>query len=90
MSDSKIRHLAHEILTLKEEEREELAEKVLPVLLLTREGLEGIDQALGALSDQELAALVDRARSRNRDVPDQTIAAVIGEALRAARATSRS
>ena len=90
MGDSKVRHLAQEILSLKKEEREELAEQVLPLLLLTREGLEGIDQALRALSDHELAALVERARSRNRDIPDQTIAAVIGEALRAARAASRS
>jgi len=45
---------------------------------------------LQALSDQELDALVERARRRSQDVPEETVAAVIGEALRAVRAQSRS
>jgi len=35
-------------------------------------------------------ALVERARRRSQDVPEETVAAVIGEALRAVRAQSRS
>ena len=42
------------------------------------------------LSDEELDALVERARARGRDLPEEAIAAVIGEALRAVRAQSRS
>jgi len=71
-------------------ERQQLAEEILPVLLTTRPGLAGIDQALQPLSDEELDALVERARSRGRDLADATAAAVIGEALRAVRAQSRS
>lgn len=61
--------------------------EVLPVLLTTRAGLEGIDEALRALSDQELDAIVERARSRRRDLMDATGAVVIDEALRSARAS---
>ena len=43
-----------------------------------------------ALTDKELDALVERARSRGRDLPEAFVASVIGEALRAARASSRS
>jgi hypothetical protein len=35
-------------------------------------------------------ALVERARTRARDIPEDAIAALIGEALRAVRAQSRS
>lgn len=49
-------------------------------------GLAGIDQALQALSDQELDALIERTRSRGPDLPGSTVAVVIGEALRAVRA----
>ena len=90
MDKSKVKALTQEILALSEAEREQLAEEVLPVLLTTRPGLAGIDQALQALSDQELDALIERARSRGRDLPDSTVAEVIGEALRAVRAQSRS
>lgn len=90
MHQSKVKALTQEILALPEAERQQLAEEILPVLLTTRPGLAGIDQALQSLSDEELDALVERARSRGRDLPDATVAAVIGEALRAVRAQSRS
>ena len=64
MDKSKVKALTQEILALPEAEREQLAEEVLPVLLTTRPGLAGIDHALQALSDQELDALIERARSR--------------------------
>lgn len=86
----KVEHLVREIMTLPEGERQQLAREVLPSLLMTKVGLEGIDQALQALSEEELDALVERARNRNRDVPEETVAAVIGEALKATRAASRS
>ncbi|MBI4560672.1 MAG: hypothetical protein HY724_01405 [Candidatus Rokubacteria bacterium] len=86
MDQSKVKALTQEILALPDPERQQLAEEVLPVLLTTRPGLAGIDQALQALSDQELDALIERARSGGRDLPDSTVAAVIGEALRAVRA----
>ena len=53
----------------------------------TRMGAAGIDQPLQALSDEELDALVERARGRGRHPPEAFIATVIGEALRAARAS---
>ena len=90
MDQSKVRVLTQEILALPEAERQQLAEEILPLLLVTRAGLEGIDRALQALSDEELDALVERARSRGWDLPDAAVAAVIGEALRAVRAESRS
>lgn len=90
MHQSKVKALTQEILALPEAERQQLAEEILPVLLTTRLGLAGIDQALQSLSDEELDALVERVRSRGRDLPDATVAAVIGEALRAVRAQSRS
>jgi hypothetical protein len=71
-------------------ERQQLAQEVLPILLTTRAGLEGIDEALRSLSDQELDAIVERARSRRRDLPEAAVAEVIDEALRAARASRRS
>ncbi len=90
MDQSKVKALTQEILALPDAERQQLAEEVLPVLLTTRPGVAGIDQALQALSDKELDALIERARSRGRGLPDSTVAAVIGEALRAVRAQSRS
>jgi len=90
MHPSKVEALTREILALPEAERQQLAEEILPVLLTTRPGLAGIDQALQSLSDEEVDALLERARSRGRDLPDTTVAAVIGEALRAVRAQSRS
>lgn len=89
MDQSKVKALTQEILALADAERQQLAEEILPVLLTTRPGLAGIDQALQALSDRELDALVERARHRGRGLPESTVAAVIGEALRAVRAQSR-
>ena len=90
MDKAKVRALTDEIIALPEGEREQLAQEILPLLLGTRAGLEGVDRALQALSDKELDALVERARSRGRDLPEAFVATVIGEALRAARASSRS
>ncbi len=90
MDKAKIKALTEEIMALPEGEREQLAHEILPLLLGTRAGLEGIDQALQTLSDEELDALVERARSRGRDLPEAFVATVIGEALRAARASRRS
>ena len=90
MDQAKVKALTQEILALPDGERQRLAEEILPVLLTTRAGLAGIDEALQALSDEELDALVERARSRGRDLPDATAAAVISEALRAVRSQSRS
>jgi len=85
MAQSKVKALTQEILALPDAERQQLAEEVLPLLLTTRAGLAGIDEALQALSDEELDALVERARRRGQDPRDATVAAVIGEALRAVR-----
>lgn len=90
MDEARVRALTREIMALPEEERQGLARELLPVFLTTRAGLEEIDEALGALSDAELDAIVERARSRSRDLPDSTVAAVIGEAIRAVRAQGRS
>jgi hypothetical protein len=56
MDKAKVRALTEEIIALPEGEREQLAREILPLLLGTRAGLEGIDQALQALSDKELDA----------------------------------
>ncbi len=77
-------------MTLTETERRDLAKEVLPLLLLTSEGLEAIDQALHALSEEEPDAILEQARRRNRKMSEQTIATVISETLQAARATSCS
>jgi hypothetical protein len=90
MSSTKVKHLAEEILALAEDERQELAEGVLPELLLTRAGLEAIDQSLHSLSDTELVALVEQARRRNRECPDRAVAAVMDDAIQAARRARRS
>jgi hypothetical protein len=90
MGDAKVRLLAEEILALSDGERDELAREVLPLLLSTRPGLQGIDEALRLLPDEDLDTLVERARSRGRDLPEATVAAVIRDALRATRAQSRS
>ncbi len=86
MDEAKVKALTQEIMALSEEERQQLAQEVLPLLLTTRAGFAGIDRALQALSDEEMDALVERARGRSRDLPDTTVAAVIGDALRAVRA----
>ncbi len=85
MDQSKVKALTQEILALPEAERQRLAEEVLPMLLTTHAGLAGIDQAYQALSDEELDVLVEPARSRGRDLPDASVATVIGDALRTER-----
>jgi hypothetical protein len=90
MDTARIKALTQQILALPEGERQQLALEVLPILLTTRAGLEGIDEALRTLSDQELDAIVERARSRRRDLAEAAVAAVIDEALRSARASRRS
>ncbi len=87
---TKVKALTQEILALAEGERQQLAQEVLPILLTTRAGLEGIDEALRTLSDKELDAIVERARSRGRDLSETAVAEVIDEALRSARASRRS
>ena len=89
MATAKVRALAEQIRALPEDDREALAEEVLPVLLGTRAGLEEIDRALTTFSEDELDALIERARTQ-ADLPETTAAAVIGEAVRAVRAQSRS
>lgn len=90
MDTAKVRALTQEILALPDREREQLAQEVLPHLLTTRPGLAEIDRALEQLSDTELAALVERARERAADLTDDTVAAIIAEGLRAARAPGGS
>ena len=90
MSSPRVQQIAQEIAKLTETERQELATEILPLLLLTRGGIESIDQALHSLSDPELEALVARARIRNQQLSEQTITAVISEALQTARATRGS
>ena len=87
---TKVKALTQEILALPEGERQQLAQQVLPILLATRAGLEGIDEVLRTLSDRELDAIVERARSRRRDLSEAAVAEVIDEALRSARASRRS
>jgi hypothetical protein len=89
MDTSRVKTLTDEILGLSEPERAELAQAVLPALLTTPGGLAGLDEALGELPDAELAALIERARCRHRDVTDAAVAAIVGEALRAVRAPRR-
>ena len=90
MDTSRVKAMTQEILALTEGERQQLAVEVLPILLATRAGLEGIDEALRALFDEELDAIVERARSRPRDLTEAGVAEVIDEALRSARASNRS
>ena len=89
METARVRSLAREILALPEPERQQLAREVLPALLSTRAGLEEIDAALRDLSDDELRALVERARQRASDLSEDEVAAIIAEGLRAARAQGR-
>lgn len=90
MDEARVRALKQEILDLPEGDRQQVALELLPLLLTTRAGIESIDRVLGSLSDEELDGLVERARRRGQDVSEDAIAAVIGEALRAVRAQSRS
>jgi len=70
MDTARVKSLTQAILALPDEERQELAREVLPVLLGTRAGLEEIDEALRDLSDDELRALVERARQRASDLSE--------------------
>jgi hypothetical protein len=90
MSTTRVQTLTDEILALPDPERAQFAEAVLPHLLTTPAGLAGVDEALGVLSDTELETLVERARERGRDLPETTVAEVIGEVLCAVRAPRRS
>lgn len=89
MDTAKVDALKREILALPDRERQQLAQDVLPALLMTRAGIAEIDQALDALSDDELGALVERARQRALGLADETIATLIAEALQAARSHNR-
>ena len=89
METAWVRSLARQILALSEPERQELAREVLPVLLTTRAGLAAIDASLRNLSDDEFRALVERARQRAGDLPEDEVAAIISAGLRAARAHGR-
>ena len=89
METARVRSLAREIQALPEAERQELAREVLPLLLTTRAGLEEIDVALRDLSDDELRALIERARQHASDLSEDEVAAIIAEGLRAARAQGR-
>jgi hypothetical protein len=86
VATSTVRSLAEQIRALPDGDRQALAQEVL---LGTRAGLEAIDRALTTLSDEELDALLERARAK-ADRPETTAAAVIGEAIRAVWAQSRS
>jgi hypothetical protein len=90
MAARRVQSLITEIEALSEAERQELARGVLPLLLTTRAGLEEIDRSLEALSDEELDAIVERARQRAGALGDEAVGAIIAEAVRAARAQSRS
>jgi hypothetical protein len=89
MATSKVRSLAEQIRALRADDRQALAQEVLPILLGTRAGIEAIDRALTTLSDEELDALIERARAQ-ADLPETAASTVIGEAVRAVRAQSRS
>ena len=88
--DTKVQSLIAEIEALSQAERQVLAQEVLPLLLSTRAGLEEIDRSLEALSDQDLDAVIERARQRAGALGDEAVAAIIDEAIRAARAQGRS
>jgi hypothetical protein len=90
MGAGKVQSLVTEIEALSEAERQELAHEVLPLLLTTRAGLEEIDRSLEALSDEELDAIIERARQRAGTLGDEAVAAIISEAVRAARTQGRS
>ena len=85
MGAGKVQSLVTEIEALSEAERQELAHEVLPLLLTTRAGLEEIDRSLEALSDEELDAIIERARQRAGTLGDEAVAAIISEAVRAVR-----
>lgn len=88
--ETKVQSLIAEIEALSDAERQALAQEVLPLLLSTRAGLEEIDRSLEALSDQDLDALIERARQRAGTLGNEAVTAIIDEAIRAVRAHGRS
>jgi hypothetical protein len=90
MDTAKVQSLIAEIQALSEAERQALAPEVLPLLLTTRAGLQEIDRSLEALSDEELDAVIERARQRAGALGDEAVAAILDEAVRAVRAHGRS
>ena len=56
----------------------------------TRAGLEEIDRSLEKLSDEELDAVIERARDRAGTLGDEVVTVIIDEAIRAARTQGRS
>ena len=81
METPRVRSRARQILALSEPERQELAREVLSVLLTTQAGLAEIDASPRDLSDDELRALVERARQRASDLSEDEVAAIIAEGL---------
>ena len=90
MATQKVQSLIHDIQALSAAERQELAHEVLPWLLTTRAGLEEIDRSLATLPDEELDAMIERARQRAGALGDDVVAGLIEEAVRAVRAQGRS
>ena len=90
MDTSKVQLLIAEIEALSAAERQTLALEILPLLLSTRAGLEEIDRSLETLSDEDLEAVVERARQRTGTLGDQAVTAIIDEAIRAVRSQGRS
>ena len=88
--DTKVQSLIAEIEGLSEAERQTLAQEVLPLLLSTRAGLEEIERSLETMSDEELDAVIERARDRAGTLGDEALTIIIDEAIRAARAQGRS
>ena len=89
METARVRSLAREILALSEPERQELAREVLPVLLNHPRWPRRDRRLAPRLSDNELRALVERARQRASDLSEDEVAAIIAEGLQAARAHGR-
>lgn len=83
--DTKVQSLIAKIEALSEAERQTLAQEVLPLLLSTRAGLEEIDRSLEKMSDEELDAVIGRARDRAGTLGDEALTIIIDEAIRAAR-----
>ena len=52
----------------------------------TRAGLEEIDRSLEKMSDDELDAVIERARDRAGTLGDEALTVIIDEAIRATRA----
>jgi hypothetical protein len=88
--DTKVQSLIAEIEGLSEADRQTLAQEVLPLLLSTRAGLEEIDRSLEKMSDEELDAVIERARDRAGTLGDEVVTVIIDEAIRAARTQGRS